>query len=386
MNCRKANERMSAWLDGELAPREAEDMRRHLASCASCNAEFEQLQQTVRAVKDLPVVPAPEGFHARVMADIESDAGTVIEKRPAHIRRAPRWRMLWPAAAALLVAVVLALMSDRPRPVRAPGKTDKPAGTGAETYAPENEATTALTHERMRATDIVSAPPQPAFEALDSEEARPPLAERAARAPAAPEGAALKKEALLGGGIAADTAGESSRPETGLALARDETEKTADMQVWTVLAKDPGAALARLDAVALERRWKIPSKRDLENVKSNAATASYIDLSVLRSQLPALSEVIEGIGAAREETVSSAADAKSERKDDRAKGIPRAAVTAEGRAVHREIRRGAGEEAEPVASPALAVRVRVYFRAPETVIVPPAAAATQEVEKPQPGE
>lgn len=55
-------ERLSAYLDGELSPQERAAVDQHLASCPACRWSFETLQQTVQWTRELPPLPVPRAF------------------------------------------------------------------------------------------------------------------------------------------------------------------------------------------------------------------------------------------------------------------------------------------------------------------------------------
>ncbi len=55
-------ERLSAYLDGELTPQERTAVERHLAHCQACRWNLNTLRQTVRWVAELPAVPVPRAF------------------------------------------------------------------------------------------------------------------------------------------------------------------------------------------------------------------------------------------------------------------------------------------------------------------------------------
>ena len=55
-------ERLSAYLDGELAPGERETVERHLTTCQACQWDLDTLQTTVQWMGELPTVPLPRVF------------------------------------------------------------------------------------------------------------------------------------------------------------------------------------------------------------------------------------------------------------------------------------------------------------------------------------
>jgi anti-sigma factor (TIGR02949 family) len=60
MNCNKAMVLMSAALDGELSPKEEEELAQHLAECPECRAEFQDAKKTKIIIRERIVrVKAP---------------------------------------------------------------------------------------------------------------------------------------------------------------------------------------------------------------------------------------------------------------------------------------------------------------------------------------
>lgn len=67
-------ERLSAYLDGELAPGEHEAVERHLATCQACQWDLDTLQTTVQWMGELPTVPLPRVFTIPAPAQPERTA------------------------------------------------------------------------------------------------------------------------------------------------------------------------------------------------------------------------------------------------------------------------------------------------------------------------
>ena len=59
MHCDDVKKRMDAWIDGELAPEESQEIDRHLRGCSGCRREAEDLGQIVTALAELPTITAP---------------------------------------------------------------------------------------------------------------------------------------------------------------------------------------------------------------------------------------------------------------------------------------------------------------------------------------
>ena len=105
-------DRLSAWLAGALPVAEAEEVRRHLDSCAACAGERDLLQQALAVVPPFPGQEPRPGFAVRVAARAD-------ELQP-HPIGAPWWR--WAAGGGLAAAAiaVIAVLIAVPRGGRFP--------------------------------------------------------------------------------------------------------------------------------------------------------------------------------------------------------------------------------------------------------------------------
>ena len=72
MNCRKVNNLLSAYIDGELAGYEYRQIRDHLARCPECLDEYEGLLQTKRLLSRLRVQEAAPELPASILKRIET--------------------------------------------------------------------------------------------------------------------------------------------------------------------------------------------------------------------------------------------------------------------------------------------------------------------------
>jgi len=59
MNCEEVSRRLSAYLDGELPPAEAEQVERHLRDCPACGREYAELRQAAELLAGLPQETPP---------------------------------------------------------------------------------------------------------------------------------------------------------------------------------------------------------------------------------------------------------------------------------------------------------------------------------------
>jgi putative zinc finger protein len=194
-------ERLSAYLDRELAAADAEAVLSHLRGCEACQSHLAALTSLDKAARALPV-EAPAGYFdtlpGRVRARLEATSSRPAVARLSRpdfrpsLRRLPAWT--WAVAAALLLAVVVPItlheqqsLAPATRPVVTPAAPAVPPVTLKEPEA-YSEGTPAPAPELRRA-----APEKLSREVagrLDSGEPKP-----AARAPFAAAPPPLAKAA-----------------------------------------------------------------------------------------------------------------------------------------------------------------------------------------------
>ncbi|MCE9580929.1 MAG: zf-HC2 domain-containing protein [Planctomycetes bacterium] len=123
MNCQDAIERLSEYLDRALPQGEASAVESHLASCAACREELDELRKAIDAVKTLPKVRAPKNFAAGVMVAIRAEAPPVAEPvKVTPIRSAVVFMRLLASVAAICLVWVGVRSLQHPE-VSAPGRT-----------------------------------------------------------------------------------------------------------------------------------------------------------------------------------------------------------------------------------------------------------------------
>jgi hypothetical protein len=117
MNCKDIQAKLIDHLDHKLDGATAEEMRQHLASCASCSREAEELRELLTAMSGSPLEMPPaalrENFNMLLQSELNIEATTtIIEEFPATSGEAPQaarivrfsspwWRV---AAAVILLA------------------------------------------------------------------------------------------------------------------------------------------------------------------------------------------------------------------------------------------------------------------------------------------
>lgn len=104
INHHRVGQLLSAYLDGELLPRETAGVQEHLLECRACREEYERLRVTKSLLGELPVAEPPAEF----WGGVRSPSASPAHRRawwPPVLGRRPIW-----AVAAALVVVMLALI------------------------------------------------------------------------------------------------------------------------------------------------------------------------------------------------------------------------------------------------------------------------------------
>ena len=106
--CSWTQERIEAYIDGELTPVEQGRLEAHAATCAACAAELEDARRLVGALRTLPSLPCPD------------EVSQALQDR-IHQTRQDRWRTAakrWykPLAAAAVLALIAGRFLFDPEP------------------------------------------------------------------------------------------------------------------------------------------------------------------------------------------------------------------------------------------------------------------------------
>ncbi|MCE5200175.1 MAG: zf-HC2 domain-containing protein [Armatimonadota bacterium] len=111
MNCAKAQDMFSAYLENVMEPSQRVAFEQHLATCPSCKASYEKFNAALMMLEEMPQVEPPADFHASVMARVERERRV----EPSKVRW---WNLDWqhvftirvPARAVAMGFAVLLLM------------------------------------------------------------------------------------------------------------------------------------------------------------------------------------------------------------------------------------------------------------------------------------
>jgi anti-sigma factor RsiW len=99
---RHLDDTLSAFLDDELAPAARHEAEAHLAGCADCRAELDEVAAARQAIRILPV-------HAAARPLVGTDSFGRHPRTPGRQTPPPRRRAAWALAAAVAAAIAFLL-------------------------------------------------------------------------------------------------------------------------------------------------------------------------------------------------------------------------------------------------------------------------------------
>ncbi len=74
MNCRRIQERLSAYQDGEIGQEERERIAAHMKACASCRRAYAELGEIWQSLERIPKIEVSAGFQGRLFDRINAVA------------------------------------------------------------------------------------------------------------------------------------------------------------------------------------------------------------------------------------------------------------------------------------------------------------------------
>ncbi len=145
MECKGLGADLSAYLDGELAPRRQRLLAEHLAGCRACRARLDWLATSREAFREVSPASPRSGFETRLDERLRQER----TPRRARPKTTPVWRLA--AVAAALVAILgVALAGRLPRLFpEAPETSGQPPVTST-AQAPASEASERLGREMLQ--------------------------------------------------------------------------------------------------------------------------------------------------------------------------------------------------------------------------------------------
>lgn len=105
MSCQAFEEMLSAYVDGELFPKDKQTLEEHLSTCGSCQRALFELRSLKIALQSVPAAEPPAELHARIMSGLKPRKQGVFDRLSD---RLSRWtyRQWVPAVAAAMVFVI----------------------------------------------------------------------------------------------------------------------------------------------------------------------------------------------------------------------------------------------------------------------------------------
>jgi hypothetical protein len=164
MTCREIQQRLSAYLDGDLSGREQVATTAHLRECAACAARFETLESALDELRTLPRLRPNGSLAFRVLNRLEVEQrgpGLALLFRPAWMARPLIFPSLVPAALVLVsvLAAAFALDHEPARGMSVPGTRAAtriaPAGTEANPLFPSADVSVPRVRERRDLNEIL---------------------------------------------------------------------------------------------------------------------------------------------------------------------------------------------------------------------------------------
>jgi anti-sigma factor RsiW len=81
MRCKKVLSHLNAYADHELSDSLSREIDDHLRDCGTCRIQFERILRVGDSINALGVLPVPDGFADRVMAEARSRVLRSAEKK-----------------------------------------------------------------------------------------------------------------------------------------------------------------------------------------------------------------------------------------------------------------------------------------------------------------
>jgi Putative zinc-finger len=187
------HERLSAFLDDELAAQERGEIEQHLRTCAECAQELSELALLDRLGRALEI-EVPEGYLEALPARLRPRLRTA---RPARRRIVPMWALA--AAALVLIGLLVPITWQRHRPelsaptpesraaAPAPEQHAERASEPAPTVAPSATAPQSVRLTVPAASESIPAERPQAIDRVGQDFAAPPRATQPAARPEADE-------------------------------------------------------------------------------------------------------------------------------------------------------------------------------------------------------
>ncbi|HLI71477.1 MAG TPA: zf-HC2 domain-containing protein [Ktedonobacteraceae bacterium] len=106
MRCTKATYQLQLYIDRRLTLRQTRVLEAHIASCASCRAELDFLEEVAHGLNTFKVVPEPADMHEQIMRKVAlTTTHTRLPSEVAH------FKLFRPSLTEILAAALLATIA-----------------------------------------------------------------------------------------------------------------------------------------------------------------------------------------------------------------------------------------------------------------------------------
>ena len=104
-NCEKFRNMICTYVDGELSESDQSLLFEHIKTCYECKTELDMMQKTRECLKNMPVMPLPEGFSEAFRKNLTNDE--IKETKEKVVPFYKKWRTYTSVAAVILFVFVL---------------------------------------------------------------------------------------------------------------------------------------------------------------------------------------------------------------------------------------------------------------------------------------
>ncbi len=108
MSCQWFLRNIEAYLEGQLTPREQQQMAAHAEQCEACRRELEFSKAIAQTVRNLPPISVPEDFMSRLNEQIDQQPVIVLDNRYKRFQK--KWAGGWRKYSAVAACAAFAVM------------------------------------------------------------------------------------------------------------------------------------------------------------------------------------------------------------------------------------------------------------------------------------
>lgn len=111
MHCTKATSQLQLYIDHQLTLRQTRILETHVASCPSCHAELNLLEEIACGLNTLKFINEPTNMHEQIMQKVALNATRKQQTQRQKQVQAARFSLFRPSLAEILAAILLATVA-----------------------------------------------------------------------------------------------------------------------------------------------------------------------------------------------------------------------------------------------------------------------------------